>query len=203
VIHVIDLDISSDDTEIVPLILVYLVGESIRMFITSTNFDDLTMTDHHIESVACWYWPFEFITHGWIFLLSFLRHLEAEKTRSLARMEILDHADTELVPIFLVDGRLDKFFSFLRISYLDPLRMIRIDDELAFDFYISRHRSSIAIVSEKCKYLFPFASYPVLRLYIYSIRSDLPDLTSLETVSSETTTEATPSIDTDSISTYT
>jgi hypothetical protein len=80
--------------------------------------------------------------------------------------------------------------------------MIRIDDELTFDFYISRHSFSIALLCEKCKYLFPFPSYPVLRLYIYSIRSDLPDLARLETIGGEISAKATPRIDTDSIRAY-
>jgi hypothetical protein len=113
VLHAIDLDIRCDDTEIITLILVDLIGKSVSMSIAPSDLDDLTMSDHHIESIAWEDRPLIFITDRRIIFLSFFRYLEAEKTRSLARMEILDHTDTELVSIFLVDSRLDKFFSFL------------------------------------------------------------------------------------------
>jgi hypothetical protein len=175
-LHAIDLDICCDDAEIVTLILIDLIGESIRMLVATANLGDLTMSDHHIESIAWEDGPLIFITDCGIIFLSFLRYLEAEKTTRLTCIRILDHTDTQLIAIFLVYCRLDKPLPALTITDTDPLRMVRIHDELAFYFYISRHIEIIYLLREKCKYLFLRYIFPVFRFFIYSICSYLPDL---------------------------
>lgn len=77
--------------------------------------------------------------------ISFFRDLETEKTRSLTRIEILDHADTELVSRFLMDRGLCESFSLLRLLDLKPFGMIRIHDELAFDFEIGGHDNKVLL----------------------------------------------------------
>lgn len=98
------------------------------------------MSDHHIECISILYWPLILISYRWVEMMIFLFiHFKTEEARTSTSHNILDHTDTEFVPLFLMYRRLDKSLSWHLLTDTFPLWMMCIDDELAFDLEVDGH----------------------------------------------------------------